>query len=553
MRPEPESEQHPWIVAVDRDPTTRMLLVDELDDRYGRHYNILIAASSEEAVVRLRDGAHADVALVLADRGHDGALLLSETRSLHPHAKRVLLIGWNEHRSAREEIVEVLRRGEADYYVARPTTRPDERFHRAMSEFLDDWWRLRGRPFKAVRVIGDGHSPRAHEICDLLHRHDFPYAFHDLDSDAGRDALVAAAVNPTSAPVVIVEGRAPLVDPTNLDVAEALGARTRPGEGTYDVVVIGGGPAGLATAVYAGSEGLRVALVERTSMGGQAGTSSMIRNYLGFPGGIGGAELARRAFDQAILFGTEMVYGGDVVDVRADGDLRVVELGDGATLATRTVVIATGVAYRTLDVPSLEAFNGVGVHYGSAMSEARAITGEHACVVGGGNSAGQAAMHLAEFAKSVTIVVRSSTLAASMSDYLVKSIERTPNIDIRFETEIVDGGGVGRLEWLDLEDRTTGAVERVAAAALFVLIGADPCTDWLPPLIQRDAWGYIATGGNCECRIGVDRERPPVMFETTMAGVFAVGDVRQGSVKRVASAAGEGAVCVRLIHDYLDD
>jgi thioredoxin reductase (NADPH) len=279
----------------------------------------------------------------------------------------------------------------------------------------------------------------------------------------------------------------------------------------------------------------------------------MIRNYLGFPGGIGGAELARRAFDQAILFGTEMVYGGDVVDVRADGDLRVVELGDGATLATRTVVIATGVAYRTLDVPSLEAFNGVGVHYGSAMSEARAITGEHACVVGGGNSAGQAAMHLAEFAKSVTIVVRSSTLAASMSDYLVKSIERTPNIDIRFETEIVDGGGVGRLEWLDLEDRTTGAVERVAAAALFVLIGADPCTDWLPPLIQRDAWGYIATGGNCECRIGVDRERPPVMFETTMAGVFAVGDVRQGSVKRVASAAGEGAVCVRLIHDYLDD
>jgi thioredoxin reductase (NADPH) len=365
MRPEPEPEQHPWIVAVDPDPTTRMLLVDELDDRYGRHYNIVIAASSEEAVVRLRDGAHADVALVLADRGHDGALLLSETRSLHPHAKRVLLIGWNEHRSAREEIVEVLRRGEADYYVARPTTRPDERFHRAMSEFLDDWWRLRGRPFKAVRVIGDGHSPRAHEICDLLHRHDFPYAFDDLDSDAGRDALEAAAVNPTSAPVVIVEGRAPLVDPTNLDVAEALGARTRPGEGTYDVVVIGGGPAGLATAVYAGSEGLRVALVERTSMGGQAGTSSMIRNYLGFPGGISGAELARRAFDQAILFGTEMVYGGDVVDVRADGDLRVVELADGATLATRTVVIATGVAYRTLDVPSLEAFNGVGVHYGS--------------------------------------------------------------------------------------------------------------------------------------------------------------------------------------------
>ncbi len=215
--------------------------------------------------------------------------------------------------------------------------------------------------------------------------------------------------------------------------------------------------------------------------------------------------------------------------------------------------MATGVAYRSLDVPSLEAFNGVGVHYGSAMSEARALTGEHACVVGGGNSAGQAAIHLAEFAKSVTIVVRSDTLAASMSDYLIKGIERTPNIDIRFETEIVDGGGEGRLEWIDFKDRTTGTVDRVAPAALFVLIGADPCTDWLPSSVQRDAWGYIATGGHCDYRIGVGGSRAPLMFETTMPGVFAVGDVRQGSIKRVAAAAGEGAVCVRLIHDYLDE
>ena len=553
MQPEQGPKQRPRIIALDRDATTRALLANELDDRYGRHYQIIIAASSAEARAHLRDIAHADVALVLADRADDGPRLLAATRSLHPHAQRVLLIGWNENRSAREEIMEVLAGGDADYYVAKPMAPPDERFHRAISEFLDDWWRLRGRPFEPVRVIGDDHSPRAHEICDLLHRHDFPYAFHDVNSDAGRAALEAAAVKPTSTPVVIVEGRAALIDPTNVDVAKALGARTRPGEGTYDVVVIGGGLAGLATALYAGSEGLRVALLERTSMGGQAGTSSMIRNYLGFPRGISGAELATRAFDQAILFGTEMVYGDDAVAVHADGDLRIVELADGTTLVARVVVVATGVAYRTLDVPSLEAFNGVGVHYGSAMSEARALTGEHACVVGGGNSAGQAAIHLAEFAKSVTIVVRSDTLAASMSDYLIKSIERTPRIDIRFETEIADGGGEGRLEWIDFKDRTTGTVERVAAAALFVLIGADPCTDWLPSSVQRDAWGYIATGGLCECRIGVGGSWAPLMFETTMPGVFAVGDVRQGSIKRVASAAGEGAVCVRLIHDYLDE
>ena len=553
MRDEQHTQHCPRIVAIDHDATTRALLADELEARYGRHYDIVVAGSSEEVHPFLTDGTGADVALVVAERHEEGVQLLATARALHPHAKRAMLIGWNENRSAREEIIQLLAHGVADYYIVKPMATSDERFHRAVTEFLDDWWRLRGRPYDAIRVVGDDRSPRAHEICDLLHRHDFPYAFHSVDSEAGRATLAAAGVEATSEPVVIVDGHAPFIDPTNVDIAEALGARTRPGEGTYDVIVIGGGPAGLAAAVYAGSEGLRVALVERTSMGGQAGTSSMIRNYLGFPRGISGAELAIRAFDQAILFGTEMVYGADIVGVRADDGLRIIELADGATLTTQVVVVATGAAYRRLDVPSLDALHGVGVYYGSAMSEARALTGEHACVVGGGNSAGQAAMHLAEFAKSVTIVVRSNTLATSMSDYLIKSIERTPNVDIRFETEIADGGGDGRLQWIDFKDRATGAIERVAAAAVFVLIGAEPNTDWLPPSVQRDAWGYIATGGHCECRIDVNGERPPLMFETTMPGVFAIGDVRQGSIKRVASAAGEGAVCVRLIHDYLDE
>ena len=552
MREEQQAKQRPCIVAVDHDTATRTLLADELDARYGRHYDIVVTEASDDARAFLSDPATGDVALVVAERDYDGAQVLAATRALHPHAKRALLIGFNENRSAREEIIQFLARGDAEYYLAKPMASPDERFHRAVTEFLDDWWRLRGRPYDGIRVIGDDRSARVHEICDLLHRHDFPYALHTADSDAGRAALAAAGVPTTSEPVVIVDGYAPFIDPTNVEVAAALGARTRAGEGTYDVVVIGGGPAGLAAAVYAGSEGLRVALVERTSMGGQAGTSSLIRNYLGFPRGISGAELATRAFEQAVLFGTEMVYGGDVVGLRADGDLRIVELADGTTLVARAVVVASGVSYRTLDVASLDALQGVGVYYGSAMSEARALTGEHAYVVGGGNSAGQAAMHLAQYAKSVTIVVRSNTLAASMSDYLVKSIERTPNIEIRYATEVVDGGGDGRLEWIDLKDRTDGTVERVEAAGLFVLIGAEPCTDWLPPTVARDAWGYIATGGHCDCHFDTEGGRAPLMFETTMPGVFAIGDARQGSVKRVASAAGEGAVCVRLIHEYLD-
>ncbi len=434
---DPAAPSRPVIVAFDQDDASRANLARELDGRYGRDYDLVVEASPDALLARLSElaGDGCDVVLVLADNQSGGAPVLAATRPLHPHAKRGLLLGWNENRSHRDEINRSLARGDADYFVGKPMASPDERFHRAITEFLDDWWRIHGQQFDVVTVIGESTSARAHEICDLLQRHDIPYRLYLVGTEAAQQTFEEAGIAPTTQPVVIVRGAPPLVDPTNVEVADALGAQTRPGDGIYDVVVIGAGPAGLAASVSAGSEGLRTALVERTAMGGQAGTSSMIRNYLGFPRGISGAELATRALSQAILFGTEVVYGGDVVELGSNGARHEVRLADGTVLEARAVVIATGVAYRTLDVPSLEPFQGTGVFYGAAMSEAHNLADEHACVVGGGNSAGQAAVHLAQFCSQVTIAVRSDTLAASMSDYLVDTIARTPNIEVRFGTE----------------------------------------------------------------------------------------------------------------------
>ena len=373
-----------------------------------------------------------------------------------------------------------------------------------------------------------------------------PFDFHAADSEAGAAILDIAGVNPGAAPVVVVENGRVLVDPSNIEVADALGARTRAGSGIYDLVIVGGGPAGLSAAVSAESEGLRTALIEPTAMGGQAGTSSMIRNYLGFPRGISGAELAARAFEQAILFGTEMIYGTAAIGLRVDGDLRIVQLADGTEVPGRSVVIATGVSYRTLDIPSLEPLDGVGVYYGAAISEAPTLAGQEVFVVGGGNSAGQAAVYLAKFASRVTILVRSDTLAQSMSDYLLTEIDGTDNIDVKYGVEVIGGSGDGRLETIDVRHRTSGAVDTLPAAALFVLIGAEPFTHWLPAEVARDDWGYVVTGPS--------EENPNLLqFESTVPGVFAVGDARRDSMKRVASAAGEGAVCVRLVHQYLAD
>jgi thioredoxin reductase (NADPH) len=340
-----------------------------------------------------------------------------------------------------------------------------------------------------------------------------------------------------------------LVDPANAEVAEALGLDVRPAGRTYDVVIVGAGPAGLAAAVYGASEGLRTALLEREAFGGQAGTSSRIRNYLGFPGGVSGVELAQRAYEQAWVFGTDFVYGNPATSLAKDGDLTVVGLEDGSEIRARAVLIATGVSYRRLGVPELEALVGAGVFYGAGTIEAQAVAGKYAIVVGGGNSAGQAALHLAKYAQQVTILVRSPSLAASMSDYLIRQIEAAPNVDVRYRCEVAGGSGSGHLEQVLFRNRDSGEAELVPAAGLFVLIGAQPLTGWLPEAIGRDRWGFVLTGADTGENWPL--QRAPFLLETTTPGVFAAGDVRHGSIKRVASAVGDGSIAIRLIHDYL--
>jgi thioredoxin reductase (NADPH) len=410
------------------------------------------------------------------------------------------------------------------------------------------------RGFEAIRIIGEQWNPRSHQLRDLLERTTVPFGFYDSESEAGRRILAQAGVDGSRLPVLCIHSGAVLVDPTNEQVAVALGARTTPEPGLYDVAIVGAGPAGLAASVYAASEGLRTVLFDPETIGGQAGTSSRIENYLGFPRGISGGELAHRAFEQAQRFGVSVVFSKGATRLRADGMRLIATLSDGAEIESRTVVIATGVAYRRLDVPSVERFAGVGVFYGAAMSEAPTCTGEEVLIVGAGNSAGQAAIHLARFASRVTMVVRGQSLGASMSDYLIRQIGALSNIDVRLGTWVVDGHGDRRLEAVTVEG-VDGKREKLCAAGLFVLVGGTPHTQWLAGTIEMDAKGYILTGRDLlrsgHPPSGWRLEREPFFLETSMPGVFAVGDARCRSVKRVASAVGEGATAIQLVHEYL--
>ncbi len=542
----------PVVVVVDAEDASRRNLAGELEGRYGADYRIVSSASPEEALAGLEQlrGEGAEVPLVLADQqmpGRTGAQFLARVRELYPAARRVLLISWGDQ-SAPAPIVAAAALGQIDFCLPKPVWSPDEQFHRAITESLEQWWRQQGGQFAAVTVIGTEPSARVHEIRDLLTRNSVPFGFQRAGSEEGSAALRRLGLDPSCGPVVTLYTGVVLADPANAQVAEALGVSIRPAETTYDVVVVGAGP-GLAAAVYGASEGLRTALLEREAFGGQAGTSSLIRNYLGFPRGISGAELAGRAYEQAWMFGTQFVYGNPATSLAIDGDLRVVGLQDGSAVTSRAVVIATGVSCRRLAVPELESLASAGVFYGAATTQAQPLAGKRAFVVGGGNSAGQAALHLSKFAHQVTILVRSTSLAASMSQYLIREIEAVPDIEVRYRTEIAGGGGDGRLEQLSLRHRDTGDTQTQPADGLFVLIGAQPYTDWLPGAVGRDQWGFILAGPDLAERWTLQRE--PYLLETSTPGVFAAGDVRHGSVKRVASAVGDGSIAIRLAHDYL--
>ena len=550
----------PILFLMVHDEAVLRALTGDLGQRFGRDCRILAERSPEaalEALDRLREGAET-VALFIADQsmpGTSGVELLARAHELHPTAKRVLLV--ERDYTVENPIVPAMMLGKIDYHLPKPWF-PEEGLYPAVSQFLADWASLQAPRFEMFRVVGPSNDRRAHQIRDLLSRLNVPYGFYAADSDKGRSLLEEVGQEGAARPVVVrYDGRV-LIDPKDSDLAEAFGSNTRPRRNERaDVIIIGAGPAGLTAAVYAASEGLDTVVLERKVAGGQAGTSSRIRNFPGFTWGIGGQDFAIRACEQAWLFGVDLVYIQEAVGIRASGADRVIRLADGGEVAGRTVVIATGMLWRRLDVPGLEALIGAGVFYGAGASEARAMQGQHVFVVGGGNSAGQAAMHLARYAASVTLLVRGDSLARTMSNYLIREIEAAPNVTIRLEVELVDGGGDERLEWITIRERSGHGTETLPAAALFVLIGAEPNTAWLRGQIECDERGFILTGRDLfrdgREPAGWPLERPPLPLETSIPGVFAAGDVRKRSVKRVASAVGEGATAIQLVHEYLDE
>ena len=547
----------PILLAVDADEQSLQAIERELSDRYRGSYRIVCVGSVGEAEAELARAASAaeEVALVLAgeslDRG-TGRAFLGGVRKLHPHVQRALLIdyaSWGTGPTGREIFAAMARR-QVDYYLIRPTRSPDEMFHQAVSTFLLEWQHARRLSSHTVHIVGEAWTGRAHELREVLGRCALPHNFCLADSPEGRE-LVAGVGAEAALPLVVFPNGEFLSDPTNVELTMAAGGPVDPAGRDFDLVIVGAGPAGLSAAVYGASEGFRTLVVDQGGIGGQATLSSLIRNYLGFPRGISGRQLAEEAYEQAWVFGAQFAFMQEATGLRADGDRILVGLSDFDEVAARAVVLATGAEYRRLEVGELEALaaKGAGVFYGGPATEAPAMDGREVYVVGGANSAGQAALHLAEYADRVTIVVRKDSLAAGMSHYLVQQIEASAGIEVRLETEVVGGGGDGRLERLELRDRRDGSVETVGAEGLFLMIGARPNTAWLPEGILCDPAGFIRTGTAVAESPSWPLPRSPFGLETAMPGVFAVGDVRAGSPNRVASAVGEGSIAVRLVHE----
>jgi thioredoxin reductase (NADPH) len=532
----------PLILAVDEDAEALRRITAELQ-RYARDYNVICGPSAEAALAqleKLHDLGEA-VAVVLAARGTGelkGERLLERVHDLHPHAKRALLIPWGGW--ADEETADAIRNamalGYIDYYAIKPFSSPDEIFHRLVSEFLQEWRRQNAPGRRELTIVADPWSPRGEALRTYLSRNGVPHAFHTPESPEGIEFLASCNQEGAEVPVVVLEDGSPLVDPEPQDVAQhGTRMQTDLDHTAFDVVIVGAGPAGLAAAVYASSEGLDALVVEPENISGQAGSSTRIRNYLGFSRGVSGAELMQRAYQQAWVFGATFLVTRRVDGIDPGGAGFGISISGGLEVEARTVILAMGVSYRRLDVPGLADLVGYGVNYGSSPSEARQFSGGNVYIVGAANSAGQAAVHLARYAASVTLVCRGPAVSQTMSRYLVDEIEAKENIHVRNRTQVVEVHGEGRLERLTL--RGPDGDETVAATALFVLIGAEPRADWLPEEIERDERGFVVAGPT---------------YETSVPGIFAIGDVRAGSVKRVASAVGEGSVVIQHVHRYLE-
>jgi thioredoxin reductase (NADPH) len=547
----------PVLLAVEEGHDALAVVESQLTQRYAHDYRVMCLADPCEAAQQLTELARAgeEVALVLAGMLQSAAArggLLEHVRELHPRAKRALLVpanSWADKPTA-DAIRAAIALGHVDYYVVGPTRPPDEVFHEAVSSFLLEWATERRIVPHTVHIVGETWSGRAYELREVFERCAAPHAFCLADSDEGRGLLAKAGPHAKLPLMLLPDGRV-LSDPSNAEIAAAAGAPSDFAQDTYDAIVVGAGPAGLSAAVYGGSDGLRILVVDEGGIGGQVRSSSLIRNYLGFPKGVSGGRLAEQAYEQASVFGASFVFMHRATALTRSGHLLSVSLDGHGQVTARTVILATGATYRRLGVPALEELNGAGVYYGGPVSEAPAVSGKETYVLGGGNSAGQAALHLARYARRVVLLVRGESLDAGMSDYLVRGITASPNVEVRTGTAVTGGGGAGHLQQLVLREIRSGKEETVSADALFVLIGAHPHTDWLPPEIARNAQGFLLTGEEFADGDAWPLERRPYSLETSIPGVLAAGDVRHSSVKRVASAVGEGSIAMQLVQTLL--
>ncbi len=549
--------ENPVIVAVDDDPQVLRAVERDLRGRFGSSYRIVAAESGASALdvvrrLKLRGSA---VALLLADQrmpGMTGVEFLGAAREVYPDAKRVLLTAYADTEVAITAINSI----QLDHYLLKPWDPPEDKLYPVLEDLLEDWQATFRPPFEGVRVVSHRWSARAHEIKDYLARNQIPYRWLDAEAEPEATQLATSAGVDAARQVLVVFGDGThLVQPSNAEIAVHVGLRTQAALPYYDLVIVGGGPSGLAAAVYGASEGLKTLMIEREAPGGQAGTTSRIDNYLGFPAGLSGADLARRALAQATRLGAEVLTPQSVVGVTVEDPYKVVQMADGSKVSCQALLVATGVEYRKLDLPDAERLAGSGIYYGGATTEATFYRGEHVAVLGGGNSAGQAAVYLARFAEHVTVLVRADSLASGMSAYLVDQIGATPNITVRTNVNVVAVRGGETLESVDVADKAAGAPETLSVAAMFVFIGQAPRTDWLGELVDRDKAGFVLTGVDLAPVGGQPRgwplTRQPFLLETNVPGIFCAGDVRSNSVKRIASAVGEGAMAVRFVHQHL--